>query len=1294
MFENTAHLLKKCQKISDNLFVKSHIPEKKLKNAAEAMNVDASHVEMLFDNTLFGSASDGFVITKHKFVFKSLWSDPVEVKFIEIERAGYHKEGKKERLQFYKCNGDLVEIDDLVSCDYRKLSDLCKHVLADFVSRKKREDAELEKRAREVNAEQISKKTKKVEKSEKKNEKSKVEADVEPKPKKTTAIAPDEYVVAVVAPMSSGKSTTLNAMLGVTLLPCKNQACTAIPTKITDVDGLTDFTVRTIGPDGHASPWQALSIGGSQMSDWNEGPFQAVEIQGDFPNIDNHTKRIVFLDTPGPNNSTNLAHGEITHNLLSEGAFTFLMFVLNATQFGVQDERTLLKKVAKWIKEDGDHSSLVFLVNKIDALDIEKGECPERHVDSVRDYLEELGFIDPVVIPVMSKLSLELRMCLSAHSAKMEVPFSSRIQARIADDLAYVLEERERFRSALQPILKEQGEWLHQGDTGEVVRIAQQEFTYQDIAEAEILTGIPILERCLQAKLAAHPDPVPAGIESNPSLVLNKLPSMSMNTYDVKISYNPYTVKTTIEVNGKPHSALMDQVRNRRLSQWIDRLIPEIFEQLNTQEIGLTFEGTVLDGEDVRDAIDLFCAQRSDLSLEVAYVTCERSVDDRVNAIKALFEEAQKGPIDDFRSPAMRVAYNRAFQPELEVNVLATMSAGKSTLINAMLGLELMPSKNEACTATIAEIHDYDDMEVFEAKRYDHDDQLQDDWTVVFDPSSTEAPKRPTLLKEWNNDKETSRIEVCGDIPAIKEREQVRLVLVDTPGPNNSRDASHREATIRAITSSRPSMVLYVLNAQNLGVEDDRSLLAIIKKTMEEGGRDAQDRFIFVANKIDVFDPEKGEKVSDALVNVKSYLNENGIENPLVIPASAELTMMLRTQRARGKEALTRSQRGRLLTSSDLFLEEEEMNLLEHVKNDIGQQAYMTLKEQAEQGDDLKKVEIRSGVPILEQLLENYISKHALPVRLKDVVDSFSAVAREVKQVQALSEIIQKSENELAEIKGLVEGFNKDRARLQKAKDFKDRVKAEKLKLSKANKATLAEVETLYYAMVGILDEEFGKDLSLSEAIEKITNRSQQAEMFVDHIKVLFEDNLKVDVLARLNSLREEYQAYVAEVLNKSFPADVSDAALSFQSAILEMKSVETMIMEGDISVISQESTWYNPLSWFREDKVSSQEVLESFQACLRTALDRNRVAFEKALEDNFASIKAQLLKEMDEIDERVQQTFRELEACESSREEKEKKIRRSQEIIDWYESFQRTLSQVLELTPSAQNAIEKTERV
>lgn len=57
------------------------------------------------------------------------------------------------------------------------------------------------------------------------------------------------------------------------------------------------------------------------------------------------------------------------------------------------------------------------------------------------------------------------------------------------------------------------------------------------------------------------------------------------------------------------------------------------------------------------------------------------------------------------------------------------MSSGKSTLINALLGRELMPSKNEACTATIAKIKDRSSGTEFDAEYRDKDNRILGTYT-------------------------------------------------------------------------------------------------------------------------------------------------------------------------------------------------------------------------------------------------------------------------------------------------------------------------------------------------------------------------------------------------------------------------------------------------------------------------------------------------------------------------------------------------------------------------------------
>lgn len=149
-----------------------------------------------------------------------------------------------------------------------------------------------------------------------------------------------------------------------------------------------------------------------------------------------------------------------------------------------------------------------------------------------------------------------------------------------------------------------------------------------------------------------------------------------------------------------------------------------------------------------------------------------------------------------------------------DVIVVATMSAGKSTVINALIGKELLHSANEATTATIAQITDNDAMPIgeFIGRRFDKSGNEVNGLQKV----SLET------LKEWNSLPDTKLIQLEGNVIGIHERENVRLVITDTPGPNNNQDTEHARTTMQHIQDSvRNPLILYILNATQLGTNDD-----------------------------------------------------------------------------------------------------------------------------------------------------------------------------------------------------------------------------------------------------------------------------------------------------------------------------------------------------------------------------------------------------------------------------------------------------------------------------------------
>lgn len=315
------------------------------------------------------------------------------------------------------------------------------------------------------------------------------------------------FSVAVIATMSSGKSTVLNAMLGVPLLPSKNEACTAIVTKIRDIDELLIIQGKVHSKNGEVSNWHNLTNKSEYLQEWNNYHNSKIEIQGNFSHIDNDRFSIEFWDTPGPNNSCDKDHAEISNDIIEGSDYSYILYVINATQFGVDDERALLQKLAEKSKNKSRRIKILFAVNKADQLDIENSELPLDLTVLIKRYLREIGFGRPNVIPVMSLLSLEIRQCLTALKEGVELPFSKRKQNGLIHDIRYVLEHKKEYLKGILNTkkknyyfdrVKEQNRYI---DYGKSIEIGGEMISVKKLVEADILTGIPFIEEILEDEL-------------------------------------------------------------------------------------------------------------------------------------------------------------------------------------------------------------------------------------------------------------------------------------------------------------------------------------------------------------------------------------------------------------------------------------------------------------------------------------------------------------------------------------------------------------------------------------------------------------------------------------------------------------------------------------------------------------------------------------------------------------------------------------------------------------------------
>ncbi len=251
--------------------------------------------------------------------------------------------------------------------------------------------------------------------------------------------------------------------------------------------------------------------------------------------------------------------------------------------------------------------------------------------------------------------------------------------------------------------------------------------------------------------------------------------------------------------------------------------------------------------------------------------------------------------------------------------VVANVSAGKSTLINALVGYRLNRTKATACTNKLCFLYNksiedgilyYDNI----LKEYGYSDVIEDVTSENFECASFHFN---SLLQEH------------------------KLCFVDTPGVNNCEESSHWEITKQAISDNQYNVIVYVSNCRYFGTNDEKSILTYLKKNTHKP-------IIFVLNQLDSF-KQKEDSIDKMLSDYKSDLIKMGFIKPIVIPVSAKAALLFK------------------LDESEL--DEDELFEKGFYERKFEKDYYNLLFTKGYKGNDLIE---RTGIRELERILVNF----------------------------------------------------------------------------------------------------------------------------------------------------------------------------------------------------------------------------------------------------------------------------------------------------------------------------------
>ncbi|PGR04079.1 dynamin family protein [Priestia megaterium] len=764
---------------------------------------------------------------------------------------------------------------------------------------------------------------------------------------------------------------------------------------------------------------------------------------------------------------------------------------------------------------------------------------------------------------------------------------------------------------------------------------------------------------------------------------------------EIFIKYNPYKVETNITFENREltNESMMSQFKYERFQVWIEQLVPILAnEVLNDTVFKIIFHGTTPDYEDLVEV----CQYHNDvdgMDITIEHVKAKET-EDKISELEKLVQHMQEGPFEELRDKKIQRNFDKAINAEFEIAVIATMSSGKSTLINSILGTELMPSKNEACTATIAQIKNVDGFEGFVGACYD-------------DEGNEITPEQPITSEDmaiYNQNENVSLIKVAGDIPNIRSH-KMNLVLVDTPGPNNSMNSAHRDHTYRVIKNDSKPMVLYVLNGTQLHTDDDKALLTAVAAQMRAGGKQSKDRFIFAVNKVDNFDPEK-EDVRGVLENVEMYLRDHGIMNPNIYPVSAELAKVIRKHQS--GSSLTILQRG-VLRNYDLFTEAPSMHLNQYnpLSPSVKKRIQLKIDEARNKGDEHTEALYHSGVPAIEAAINEYLEKYAVTSKISNAIYSFQKIIEEQQMLQHLIDELEEDSEERHKMYEQMHRIEQELEMGEKGVKFEKQISnldvdiSEDLeKVQGKIQKELTNISTIFNSKSDTSTDSDTNNLKITrrDAYAQISKCRKRVEELQSDVFTDLEKMVENFMISNAEKLINEYKSYVVEIVDttgiESFKFDsvkfLTSSLPDADDVISKHAYFKTEVV-GTKKIKNENKRWYKPWTW-KQDKffeeniykdveyIDVQELRREFIGPIKQSLEDNIDRIIKHLNQEKNSLRELFINQIRVLRKQLLEKVREVKKLSSQVEFLSDQIETNKQKKQWLDELIHRLNNILEI--------------
>lgn len=325
------------------------------------------------------------------------------------------------------------------------------------------------------------------------------------------------------------------------------------------------------------------------------------------------------------------------------------------------------------------------------------------------------------------------------------------------------------------------------------------------------------------------------------------------------------------------------------------------------------------------------------------------------------------------------------------VSVIATIKAGKSTFLNALLGNEYLPSSNVPETSNLLFI------------RNSEETRLQKNKEVIKGITNI----KNEIAERNKNDRENgvntlNKYTLFVPYKKLDSLKNLNFQFVDTPGPNESGVPTLKNEVEKILKVS--DVIIYLMDYGKLNSTDENELFSTISTIRKDLLSDIKSKVFFVVNKMDSKNTNSLNE-EETINFVKEQLKKQlKIDSPNIYCISAEnalLAKMIKVQNYKRIDDIGRKAFGAFGWNDD---DKEDIKISKLIDT------------------ILEKFIEKSGVPRLEDKIINFIVSNSESLFYESIVSKVVNIIQEVKNVfftkkklmEKDEENLKKLENELS----------------------------------------------------------------------------------------------------------------------------------------------------------------------------------------------------------------------------------------------------------------------------------------